>query len=624
MHLWDGSYAEFLTQAKAGALAATLVGKFYGIYGYTASESEAKSWANSLAELAKAMKGAVPEDAWIVCEYQLPLTGERIDVIVLGRDRNGVATAVVIENKQWSEVEVEPGSTVIVAAGAEREHPSRQAANYVGWLRDSHSAFQEGELAASSCCFLHNLASNYTSLLRGGVFTDLAASSPVFGRDDADAFRAFLTPLGGGGGGKKVFDIFGAGRFRPSKKLIDVVAQVVKHDERFHLIGRQQVAYDAILSEAKKLKGKKGKSAILVRGGPGTGKSVIAVQLLADALQLGLKAVHSTGGKAFATTLRSKFAGAEKLFAWNMNVAQMSTSSIDLLLLDEAHRIRETSNTRFTPKHKRSDRTQIEDLLNAAKVTVFLLDENQFMRPDEVGTTDLIRHFTEQLDIPLREFDLELQFRCGGCREYAEWLDFLLGFSGTQPRPWGAEDYTFRILAGPQELDALIRRAKNASERARIVAGFCWRWSDPDENGVLVPDVKIGRWERPWNAKREERKRYTPTNDPYTIWADTPTGEEQIGCIYSAQGFEFDRVGVIWGPDLVWRDGEWVAESERSHDKPVKQKGADTLRLVRNAYRVLMSRGTKETAVLILDEETRAHVEEVLGVLTAASGMASR
>ena len=125
-------------------------------------------------------------------------------------------------------------------------------------------------------------------------------------------------------------------------------------------------------------------------------------------------------------------------------------------------------------------------------------------------------------------------------------------------------------------------------------------------------DVTVDGWSRPWNAKAEKNKNYRPEEHHYTLWAETEVGESQVGCIYSAQGFEFDRVGVIWGPDLVWRDNGWVAQREHSFDSPVKARTANMQHLVRNAYRVLLTRGISETRVLILDLETKGHVQETL------------
>jgi hypothetical protein len=209
----------------------------------------------------------------------------------------------------------------------------------------------------------------------------------------------------------------------------------------------------------------------------------------------------------------------------------------------------------------------------------------------------------------LFEYDLDAQFQCGECTEYANWIDYLLGFTDVteESKSW-RENYEFTVIDTPTELDVVIEKAHGTEERARIVAGFCWQWSNPAPDGTLVHDVIIDGWSRPWNAKALTSKLYKPENHPYRLWAETPLGETQVGCIYSAQGFEFDRVGVIWGSDLVWRDDRWVCQRDHSFDKPVKAKTADTLRLVRNAYRVLLTRGIKETRVLCLDKQTKEHI----------------
>ena len=346
-----------------------------------------------------------------------------------------------------------------------------------------------------------------------------------------------------------------------------------------------------------------------MKGGPGTGKSVIATQLLADAVRNNFIAAHSTGGKAFSYNLWSKFRGADKLFIWNMHVK--TPGEFDLLLVDEAHRIRKTRDTRFTPAALRSKKSQTEELLEAGRVVVFFLDDNQSVRPDEVGSTELIIQTAQKLNIPIHTYDLQAQFRCGGCAEYLDWINYLLGFSSKIPDYWG-DQYRFSIVDSPYDLEKIITEKSDNIERNRLVAGFCWPWSSPTPDGSLVPDVVIDEWKRPWNAKADAKKRYRPEDHPYTLWAETTAGEEQIGCVYSAQGFEFDRVGVIWGEDLVWRDDGWVAQRQKSFDNPVKRKTVDTASLLRNAYRVLLTRGIIETGVLFLDDETREHVIDCL------------
>jgi hypothetical protein len=293
-----------------------------------------------------------------------------------------------------------------------------------------------------------------------------------------------------------------------------------------------------------------------------------------------------------------------------MNLRTAPSQGLDLLLVDEAHRVRETSDVRWTPRAERGRRSQTEELIDAAKVTVFLLDENQFVRPDEVGSSALFRLEGKRKNARVKEFDLGVQFRCGGCTEYVTWVDWLLGFSAERPQPWN-DRYRVGLVALPAELERLIPESRSAGESARIVAGFCWKWSDPSKSGDLEPDVVVGDWRRPWNRKAAN-KQYKPSEHPYTRWAETEEGESQVGCIYSAQGFEFTRIGVIWGRDLVWRSDQWIAQRSESQDKPVKASTADTLTLVRNAYRVLLTRGLREARLLVLDDETRMHVEKSL------------
>jgi hypothetical protein len=239
------------------------------------------------------------------------------------------------------------------------------------------------------------------------------------------------------------------------------------------------------------------------------------------------------------------------------------------------------------------------------------LDENQFVRPDEVGRSALIQEATGAMRIPLREYDLATQFRCGGCAEYVQWVDYLLGFRSAAPEQGWKHRFKFSIVGDTEELEDLLEQAEDRKWSARLLAGFGWKWSDPLKGGGLVDDVRTGSWSRPWNPKRDAKKSYTPENDPYTIWATTDSGRDQVGCIYSAQGFEFDSVGVIWPPDLVWRKGKWVAQKDKSLDKPVKAS-IHMERLVRNAYRVLLTRSLQEARLLCLDAETAEHVAAML------------
>jgi DUF2075 family protein len=349
------------------------------------------------------------------------------------------------------------------------------------------------------------------------------------------------------------------------------------------------------------------KTVIIVKGGPGTGKSVIAIKLMADLLLNGFNAHYATGSKAFTETLRSIIGNRGSVqFKYFNSYAAAQANEIDVLIADESHRIRKTSNSRFTAAANRSNLEQIEELLRAAKVCVFLIDDVQAVRPNEIGSVEYIRRHAEAKNCTIFEYELEAQFRCSGSDAFVNWVDNTLGIRRTANVLWeGNESFDFRIFDSPQELEAAIRKKAAEGYTARMTAGFCWKWSNPRPDGTLVEDVVIGEYKRPWNA-RPEAARLAKGIPKASLWAHQPGGIDQVGCIYTAQGFEFDYVGVIFGKDLLYRfDGQdWIGDRGQSHDTVVKRSGDKFAELVTNTYRVLLSRGMKGCFVHFMDKET--------------------
>jgi hypothetical protein len=650
MDLWHGALSEFVDAATTGHLAREMSNRYAGYHASIPDQPEYASWENSLAALAAALRplaaparlGAHPrggeallaadvassknQEPSVLLEYHLPLSNRRIDVVLTGYNALGEARCLVIELKQWSSATLEPSNPDaynVVVLGKIRHHPCDQAKSYADYLNACQGAFTSGALQATAVAYCHNLGATGARALRDPRYHAAVQAAPLFARGEEDALLQHVRETVGFGDGSVVLRQVTAATFRPGKRVLESVEAVLKGDDQWVLLDEQRQAFHEILSSVRRAVASRTHDArhtqptvILVRGGPGTGKTVIAMELLAAALKFGWSAAHATGGKAFTTALRSKFKGADDIFIWNMATRHAPFKGLDLLLVDEAHRVRTSSKTRFTPKSDVSARSQAEELIDAAKVTVFLLDENQFMRPDEIGTTATLKEAAHARSARVAEFDLITQFRCGGATEYASWVDHLLQFDPAPPRPWRSA-FQLELVDAPEKLDDMLRRAVADRVTARVVAGFCWPWSDPDADGTLPADVTIGDWRRPWNRKAGERA-YKPADHPYTRWAETDEGFDQVGCIYSAQGFEFRRVGVIWGEDLVWRSGAWVAQRAHSHDKPVARSKDQMGVLVRNAYRVLLTRGMQACSLYIVDPETRAHVAQMLDGMQGA------
>jgi uncharacterized protein len=288
------------------------------------------------------------------------------------------------------------------------------------------------------------------------------------------------------------------------------------------------------------------------------------------------------------------------------------------MVCDEAHRIRETSNSRFTPRAQRSKSPQIGELINASKTAVFFIDDDQAVRPGEIGSSDYIRAFAAQHGCPIFEYELEAQFRCAGSDAFVNWINSTLQIKRTANVLWNANDpaFEFKIFASPQALEFAIREKAKQRFTARMTAGFCWKWSDPRPDGTLVEDVVIGDYTRPWNA-RSDAGHLAPGIPRESLWAYQSGGIKQVGCIYTAQGFEFDYVGVIFGTDLVFDAGsaQWIGDTSSSADPIVRRSRADFLRNVKNTYRVLLSRGLKGCYVHFLHKTTenffRSRMESV-------------
>jgi hypothetical protein len=286
------------------------------------------------------------------------------------------------------------------------------------------------------------------------------------------------------------------------------------------------------------------------------------------------------------------------------------------MICGEAHRIRKTSNNRFTPAVRKSNKPQVEELFHAAKVGVYFVDDRQVVKPDEIGSSSYIKDAAVASGMKVMEFELEAQFRCGGNAGFINWVNNTLELERTANVLFNdAEDYEFRIAPTPEELEDWIRDRVTEGRTARLTAGFCWPWSKPKPDGTLVDDVTIGAFVRPWNA-RPDAGRLAAGIPPAPLWAYDPNGINQIGCIYTAQGFEFDYVGVIFGKDLVYRPGQrWVGQPRHSSDSQVRHAGDRFVELVKNTYRVLLTRGIKGCFVSFEDKETenffRSRIETI-------------
>ena len=617
MELYSGSINQFVEDTIQNQIAIKLRNAFFDYFGHNPPDSEIRSWRDSLRAVKDVFNVAGFTDHGIFLEYVLPLSSQRLDCMICGRDEAGKDNAVIIELKQWERCEIGVSDKVVTwVGGGTREvlHPSVQVGQYKTYLEQNHTAFYETDrIVLNACAYLHNYIVEKNDSILSPQFDTYRQQYPLFSASDANNLSSFLKKRLDSGNGIAVLERIQKSKYGPSRKLLQQISKVIKENERYVLLDNQLVAFDKVMNTVRYGLRNKKKSVVIIKGGPGTGKSVIAINLLAELSKLGFNAQYATGSKAFTQTLRKTIGkgGFDQVKYFN-SYTNAESNMIDVLVADESHRIRITSNNMYTSQAKKSSLSQVEELINAAKVPVFFVDDRQNVRPGEIGSSNYIRENAERLGCSVHEYQLEIQFRCQGSDKFVQWVNNTLGIIRTAEAIWDIKnnEFDFQIVGSPHELYRKIKEKNDLEPNsARLVAGFCWKWSEPSPDGTLVKDVVIDDFAMTWEGK--ETRRLAPEVPPASLWPYDPRAVNQIGSIYTIQGFEFDYVGVIVGKDLLYNFGtnQWEGHPENSADAVVKKANDKFVDLVKNAYRVLLSRALKGCYVYFIDKETEKFVK---------------
>ncbi|WP_308167750.1 DUF2075 domain-containing protein [Catellatospora tritici] len=621
------SAAALLDDARAGTLISVLAEQARIALNSGVSVAEVRSWDRSLPAFLGDLVDAGLGHVEVLLEHQLPYSPKRADVILCGtHPRTARPSYVVVELKQWSRAEPAGEDLVQIDHYAQPVlHPVEQVRRYCQQLVDFTPMLAEQADSVHGIAYLHNALDTGVWNIRQ-YRMDEYGTLYTLGTKDAliERLRARLDPGADRDRARKAAEELLAAEVAPSRKLLDVAAKEIQDREQFVLLDEQQVAFSTVKAAVERSRTARQQTVVIVLGGPGSGKSVIALSLLGELSRHGHRVMHATGSSAFTNTMRrvagSRNKRVQGLFGYFNNFISEPPRSLDVIICDEAHRLRETSVNRFTPKDKRqAARRQIEELIDVARVPVFLLDEKQIVRPGEMGSESAIRYAAEGLGCKVEVVRLDGQYRCGGSEFYDAWVARVLGLRRDPAMPWSKlvtredEHFVVRTARTPAELEAwLVGRQHEHSGTARIAAGYCWPWSDPRQVGdrkVLVDDVVIGEWARPWNVKPEQK---VPDAPESYFWASDERGFGQVGCVYTAQGFEYDWAGVIFGPDFVWRGDGWVARPQYCKDPAVKKAdGSQFTELIRNTYRVLLTRGMRGVIMYSTDAETQAYLERM-------------
>ena len=567
--------------------------------GVPVGEPELRSWDANSGKIGSLLRLSGVSGTYVTFECLVPYTRQRIDCMIYGMDSNCQEKVIHIELKQWGNKSVklnedagnidvtddEDENTVIAYTGGRfqtKPHPSQQVKQYDSYLTGFIEVLSSHQVSISGVAYCYNYSRNDTpNVLYSSEFNNLQERYRTYSKEDVRQLADVIKTALCGGNGFSVFNKVISSRILPSKKLLDSAAEMVDagNADYFSLLEEQIVAKNTIISALKKIHNEK--TVVLVKGGPGTGKTVIALHILAELAHSGkaLNIRYATKSKPLLEGVKHNLprgSRAKLLFSSLSQFipANFQEDELDMLIVDEAHRIGTSPNSQYTTADKRTDLTQIDSIVRCAKVCVFFIDDKQAIRSQDVGSSEMIRESAKKYGAKVREVELWSQFRCNGSDNYIDWLEQVL-YNKTVSAKFDPVEFDFRVLNSPAELYEEILKKNAGKETARLTAGFCWPWSsDPDENGDLVKDVRIGSFAMPWETKDT----INPIPKGYVKWyewAYKPEGIKQVGCIYTAQGFEFDYIGVIIGPDLYYNRNSNRIETNKSATRdPMLRRGS--------------------------------------------------
>jgi uncharacterized protein len=582
--------------------------------GKRVSPNEIRSWKNSLPYMDRVLNNsAIPDNAGIAIEYGIPQTSKRVDFIITGTDDAGIQTAVIVELKQWEKVELTSKDAIVSTylGGGQREtsHPSYQAWSYSSLLENFNEEARANDVSLYPCAYLHNCISN--DVICNSFYQEHLDKAPPFLKSDATKLREFIAQhVKRGDSGDLMYRIRD-GKISPSKNLADKLQSLLSGNKEFLMIDDQKLVYETAMDLCRKAS-PTAKEVLIVKGGPGTGKSVVAINLLVDLIAQKKNTKYVTKNAAPRTVYESKLIGSMKkteisnLFTGSGAFTTMPNGTFDALVVDESHRLNAKSGM-FQNKGE----NQIKEIIHAANCSVFFIDEDQRVHFKDIGTIDEIKKWARKKNANMTEMKLESQFRCNGSDGYLAWVDNTLQVRDTANETLQDIDYKFTVCESPIEMQERIFELNKINNKSRIVAGYCWKWEGKKDS--TIKDIVIERYNfaAKWNLA-----------DDGNLWIINQESVNEIGCIHTCQGLELDYIGVIIGPDLVVRNGEVVTNGNERASSDASIKGYKKLlktspeeaeakadMIIKNTYRTLMTRGQKGCFVFSTDPETNEYIQ---------------
>ncbi len=633
MIIYQEPKARFLADVDNNILKKRLVDAFQAKTGSVPRDSYV--WADEYSRFATALeKTKVHDDVEIAIEYHISAAGRfRIDVLLAGNDGQ-TDNGIIIELKAWETADLSDVEDMVfcpIGGGSIRQHPCVQAHKYRGLILRFNEDIKEQDIRLYSAAYLFNLHRRKPEPLEDSRYQRIISDSKLFLANDVAHLRQFLERFVPQKSKKNVIFLIENGRMRPADELVTRISSMLDGNEEFDLIDEQNEAFQYIKHGVLGAKNLKDRLVFVVEGGPGTGKSVIAIRLLAEILKNKRMGFFVAPNKAFRDTLIEFLARGNAGYredgqalirsSWSFNdITYEKDGHIDVLIVDEAHRLKDKA-------YQYKGKSMVEDMVRAARISVFFIDETQRVSWNDSGSVASIARAAQKFKTEFHKpFKLTAQYRCNGSTGYLNWLDDVLQIQETANfENWGDGQYEFSVFDRADELYAALK-TKNGRNKARLIAGYSWEWpTQGRKRGTSNKHVQADGLSLPWNYDNEN-------------WATSRDGIEQVGCIHTSQGVEFDWLGVLIGADLTFKDGKvigdpakrarndaslkgWKSELQEANDDQDKRKAVldKVQEIIKNTYKVLLSRGRMGCYVWCADAGLREYLKYRLALASSAA-----
>lgn len=615
MIVYQETKKKFLTDVRLDLIEDKIEQKVLERLHKKTAHNEFLSWMNSMQYMYKVLEAkSIPDDSVIAIEYRIPNSNKRVDFIISGENELGQESAVIIELKQWQKLEKVDSKEAVVKTHlqgrmVETTHPSYQAWSYVSMIEDYNEDVRKYKINLQPCAYLHNYRLQEHDDLTDLCYEYYIDKAPVFTRGDTDKLAKFISKYVKKGNPDVLYHIE-QGRIVPSKSLQDSLSSMLKGNREFTLIDEQKVVFERALEIVRNQNKKK---VYIIHGGPGTGKTVLAINMFVAILNMNQNVMYVTKNSAPREVYRKKLtegkyrkAYIDNLFKGSGAFTEAISDDFDCLIVDEAHRLNEKSGM-----FQNLGENQVKEIINAAKTSIFFVDDFQIVTTKDIGSTNEIKKWCLFFDAQVYEDTLISQFRCNGSDSYLSWIDNVLEINPEATDDFDC-DYDIRICDTPDEVRQLILEKNKTNNKSRMVAGYCWKWIKEGKNDSHVHDIQIGDFGMSWNLGSS------------STWAIDSESVNEIGCIHTCQGLEFDYVGVIIGDDMRYDNGIITDFMKRaSTDQSIKglkglyKKDKDRAKkiadqIIKNTYRTLLTRGQKGCYIYCVDGSLKSYLKERL------------